>query len=152
MLLQYAKQLHLKAQAGLRYLVQKNRAAIGCLKQAAAAGIRSGERALLMSEQLALQNGLGEGAAVDGSKSHLGACAVCMNRSCYKFLAGPAGTGNEDISRAWRDSCHGSIDFQHLRTSSNDRRLGSKTIFWGVPGRLPWPCQLAQQREQFIDQ
>src|SRR5258708_16096481 len=106
MLLQYAKQLHLKAETGLRYLVEKNRAAIGCLKQAAAAGIRSGERALLMSEQLALQNGLGEGAAVDGSKSHLGACAVCMNRSCYKFLAGPAATVNQDISLPLPDSSH----------------------------------------------
>src|ERR1700730_7828976 len=151
MLLQYAKELHLKAETGLRYLVQKNRAAIGCLKQAAAAGIRSGERALLMSEQFALQNGLGEGAAVDGSKSHLGTCAVCMNGSCYKFLARPAGAGNEDVSRAGRDSCHGSINFQHLRTSSNDRRLGSKTVFWRVPGRFPWPGQLARQREQIIN-
>src|SRR5260370_41605641 len=111
MLLQYAKQLPLKAQARLRYLVQKNGAAIGSLKQAAAAGIRSGERALLMSEQLALQNGLGEGAAVDGSKSHLGTCAVCMNGSCYKFLARPAGTGNQYLGRAGRDPCNGSVKF-----------------------------------------
>src|SRR5258708_24118369 len=139
MLLQYGKQFHLKAQARLRYLVKKTVASIGSLKQAAAAGIRSGERALLMSEQLALQNGLGEGAAVDGSESHLGACAVCMNRSCYKFLAGPAGTGNQYVGRAGRDSCNGSINFQHLPTSSNDRRLGSKTVFLLSPGDFPWP-------------
>src|SRR5258708_5928029 len=129
MLLQYAKQLHLKAQTGFGYLVQKNCAAIGCLKQAAAAGIRSGERALLMSEQLALQNGLGEGAAVDGSESHLGACAVCMNRSCYKFLARPAGTGNQYVGRAGRDPCNGSINFQHLPTSSTNRPPPSQTAF-----------------------
>src|SRR5258708_34526916 len=54
--LQNPKQFHLKAQTGLRNLVQENRAAIGCLKQAAVACIRPGERALLLSEQLAFQN------------------------------------------------------------------------------------------------
>src|SRR5258707_13891453 len=58
--LQDAKQLYLKAQTRLRYLVQEDRAVVGCLKQAAAGGIRAGERSLLMSEQLAFQNGLGK--------------------------------------------------------------------------------------------
>src|SRR5258708_13606608 len=51
MFLQNAKQLHLKTQAGLRYLVQENRAAIGGFKQAAAAGIRASECALLMRSE-----------------------------------------------------------------------------------------------------
>src|SRR5258708_226886 len=92
--LQNAKQFHLKAQAGLRYLVQENRAAIGGLKQAAAAGIRAGECALLMSKQLAFQNGLGKGAAVDGRKRHPGTCAVYMDGPRYKFLARSAGSAN----------------------------------------------------------
>src|SRR5260370_41125387 len=69
--LQNAKQLHLKAQAGLRYLVKENRAVVGCLKQAAAGGIRPGERALLMSKELAVQNALRNRAAVDVRIRHL---------------------------------------------------------------------------------
>src|SRR6202022_1689319 len=106
MFLQNAKQLYLKAQAGLGYLIQENRAAVGCLKQTTAAGIRAGECAFLMSEQLAFQNVLGEGAAVEGSKYHLSACAVRMNSSCYKFLTRSAGAGNEPTTRAGRDPCN----------------------------------------------
>ncbi len=121
MFLQDAKQLDLKAQAGLGYFVQENRAAIGCLKQAAAAGIRAGERAFLMSEQLAFQNGLGEGAAVDGGKNHLGAWAVRMNRACHKFLTRSTGAGNQHAGHAGRDPRNGSINFQHPRTPSHNR-------------------------------
>ena len=118
--LQNAKQFHLKAQTGLRYLVQENRAAIGCLKQAAAAGIRAGERALLMPKQLAFQNSLGKGAAVDGGKRHLGTCAVRVNGPSHKFLARSACTANEHAGRAGGDPRDGSINFQHLWTSSDN--------------------------------
>src|SRR5260370_12676259 len=87
MFLQNAKQLHLKAQGGLRYLVEENRAVVGCLKQAAAAGIRAGERALLMSKHLAFQNGLGKRTAVDGGKRHPATGAVLMNGTRYKVRA-----------------------------------------------------------------
>src|SRR6202022_3876150 len=84
--LQNAKQLYLKTQARLRYLVQEDRAAVGCLKQSAPAVIRARERALLMSKQLAFQNGLGKGAAANGRKRLLGTRAMRMNGPRYKLL------------------------------------------------------------------
>ena len=67
-LLQHAQQLDLRRRRHLADLVEKQRAAIGELEAALAAIGRAGERALLVAEDLALEQRFGNGGAVDGDK------------------------------------------------------------------------------------
>ena len=62
--LQHAQQVDLDLGRHVADLVEEQRALVGELDLAAAAGHRAGERAPLVAEQLALQQPLGEGAAV----------------------------------------------------------------------------------------
>jgi hypothetical protein len=64
-LLQRAQQLGLQRQRQLADLVQEQGAAIGLLEPASAGGGRAGEGAALVAKQLALEQGLGNGRAVD---------------------------------------------------------------------------------------
>ena len=74
-LLQDAQQLHLHGQAHVADLVEEQRAALGDLEAALARGDGAGERALLVSEQFALEQLGGDGAAVDGDEGTLAARA-----------------------------------------------------------------------------
>ena len=65
---EHAEELHLEVQRQLADLVEEERAAVGLLEEAAAVGRRVGERALLVAEELALEEVLGDGAAVDGDE------------------------------------------------------------------------------------
>src|SRR5260370_14365030 len=105
-----------------------------------------------MSEEVVLQNGRGKGTAVYGRKRPFGTSTVRMNGARYKFLARPAGAGNEHVSRGGRDPANCSINFQHLRTSSDNRRLRGKAVLRRVAACLLRPRRLSQQREQVIDQ
>jgi hypothetical protein len=71
--LQDAQQLGLQLQRQLTHLVQEERAAIGLLEGALAPGLRSGEGAFLMAEQLALDQRRGQRGAVDRDKGLTGA-------------------------------------------------------------------------------
>src|SRR6185436_15440067 len=63
-LLENAQQLDLDRRRQLTDLVEKHGAALGALEQADLRGGRAGERALLVAEQLALEQALGERGAV----------------------------------------------------------------------------------------
>ena len=52
--------------------------------------IGAGERALLVAEELALEQLLGNGRAVDGLEARLGAAAQVVHGPCEQFLAGAA--------------------------------------------------------------
>jgi hypothetical protein len=58
-LLQHAQQLGLQVERHLADLVEEQRAAVGELERAGARGDGAGERALLVAEQLALEQVLG---------------------------------------------------------------------------------------------
>ena len=62
LLLQHAQQLGLRGGRHVADLVEEQRAAVGLLEPADAAAIGAGEGALLVAEQLALQQRLGDGA------------------------------------------------------------------------------------------
>ena len=64
-LLQHAQQLGLHRRRDVADLVEEQRAAVGELEAAELALDGAGERALLVAEQLALEQRLGERAAVD---------------------------------------------------------------------------------------
>src|SRR5712691_2829199 len=86
-LLQEAQQLYLEGQAHLRDLVQEERAAGGHLDLALALGVGTRERAALVAEELALQQGLGDGPAVDGDKRPVAPRAVRVNGPGHQLLA-----------------------------------------------------------------
>ena len=67
--LEHAQQLGLHAEGQLADLVEEDRAAVGHLEAAEGARDGAGEGALLVAEQLALDQGVGKGGAVDGRRA-----------------------------------------------------------------------------------
>src|SRR5438128_4683489 len=86
-LLQEAQQLDLKGQAHLRDLVQEESAAGGHLDLALALGVGPRERAALVAEELALQQGLGDGPAVDSDEGARLARTVRVDGPGHQLLA-----------------------------------------------------------------
>ncbi len=88
-LLEDAEELGLGLQGQLADLVQEEGAAVGQLEAADAAGDGAGEGALLVAEQLALDEPGGEGGAVDLDQRLGRTTAVGMDRPGDQLLAGP---------------------------------------------------------------
>src|SRR5215217_9463858 len=88
-LLERAQEFRLHADIELPDLVEKQRPAIGDLKQTFLLGMRASERSLLVSKQLRLQKVLVNRGAVDGLK-HLGrARRLIVNGPRDQLLARP---------------------------------------------------------------
>src|SRR5690606_28839692 len=103
-LLQHAEQLGLQLGAQLADLVEEERAAVGELEPAALALGRTRERALLVAEQLALEQLLAQRRAVDRHERLRRARAPGVNRARRDLLAGAAlaeqqhgGSGARDL-------------------------------------------------------
>src|SRR5579864_7773550 len=73
----------------------ENRAAVALLELADAAAVGAGEGALLVPEQLALQQVLRDGRAVEGQERGLSAGAVLVDGAGDKLLAGAALPGDQ---------------------------------------------------------
>ena len=82
--------------------VQKQRAAIGLLKAAAAHGLRAGKSAALVAEEFALQQVFGDGSGVDGHKRAIGARGMLVQRARHQLFAGAgfAGDHHRDVALA----------------------------------------------------
>ena len=87
-LLQHAQQLHLRAEVDVADLVEKQRAAVGQLEAALLPRLRAGERALLVAEQLGLDQALGQRRAAHLDERLLGAQRVVVDRVRDELLAG----------------------------------------------------------------
>ena len=92
--LQHAQQLGLHRFGQLADFVEKDRAAVGDFEQADAMLVGAGERAFAMAEQLAFDQRLGQRAAIDRHKRHLGPRALLVNGAGDQLLAG-AGLAQE---------------------------------------------------------
>src|SRR5436190_1864771 len=79
--LQEAQQLGLEAQTHVGDLVQKDRPAVGVLKDALLVRDGVSEGSLLVAEELGLQEAFGQGAAVLGDERLRRASAVEMERA-----------------------------------------------------------------------
>jgi hypothetical protein len=86
--LQHAQQLGLQRQVELADLVQEQRAAVGGLDQADLARLRVGEGALLMAEQLALDQVRRQRGAVDFHERGRGARTGVVAGARHQLLAG----------------------------------------------------------------
>src|SRR5213078_2546122 len=88
--LQRAEDLRLQRERQVANLVEKQRAAMRHLELARLAGNRARERALLMTEELRLEERLGNRRAVDGDEWGLGPRAQRVERPREQLLAGAA--------------------------------------------------------------
>ena len=79
--------MHRERQVG--HFVQEQCPAIGRLKKAVAIAFGAGERALLVAEELALHQILGNRSAVDGDERQLGARSLEMDHPRRQLLAAP---------------------------------------------------------------
>jgi len=102
-LLQRAQQLDLHRGGHLADLVEQQRPAAGSLEQARSVLRRAGERTARMSEQLALEQRLGDGSAVDRDERTGRACGFLVEEPCDPLLARSTLAGDE----------HGGVDLGH---------------------------------------
>src|SRR6056297_1964260 len=89
-LLQESEQLRLQRHGHVADLVQEQRAAAGRLDLAGGGLVGTGEGALLVAEQLGLEQILRDGRAVDGDETLVLAVAERMQRAGEEFLASAA--------------------------------------------------------------
>ena len=86
--LKYSQQLDLHGWVHVADFVEENRAAFGEFETTLAGVQRSGECASLVTEQFALQQFTGYGAAVNRNEGSLTACRSIVNRARHDFFAG----------------------------------------------------------------
>ena len=119
-LLQHPQQLDLRRRHHLGDLVQEQRAAMGELETALPAFHRAGERALLVAEDLALEQRLGDGRAVDGHERLGGALAQLMDRLRHHLLARPGLAPDQHRRRRRRRLLDDAIDLADGRGAADD--------------------------------
>ena len=99
--LQHAQELGLHVDAELADLVEEQRAAVRRLEPAGARRDGAGERAFLVAEQLALDQGGGNGRAVDAHERAAAPRAALVQRAREQLLAG-AGFAEQQHRRVGR--------------------------------------------------
>jgi hypothetical protein len=139
--LQGPQQLRLEVHAQLADLVEEQRAAVGLLEAAAPPRHRPGEGALLVTEQLALQQRRAEDGAVDLDERPAGAVAVGVDGGGDQLLAGAALAGDEDRLRGSRHPADGLEHLEH-------RGAGAHQLLVGL---RPRPV-VRRQRPHLLDQ
>jgi hypothetical protein len=105
-------------------LVEEDRAAFGSLEAALARLSGSGERALLVPEQLRLEKGVRNGSAVDRYERLVGAPTPVVDREGGELLAGAALAGDQDRNVASRDATDHPED---ASDASSHHRSGSSS-------------------------
>jgi hypothetical protein len=88
-LLEEPEELHLQGEAQLSDFVQKERSLVRLFQLAHALGVSAGERSALMTEELRLEQCLGDRATVDGHERALLAKAAPVNGPRDELLARP---------------------------------------------------------------
>ena len=108
--LERAQELHLDVGGHLADFVEEERAAVGHLEGARLLVRRAGEGALLVAEQLVLENVLGERGAVEREERPLRAIALLVNRARDELLARAALAEDEDGGGGGRDGVEDAVD------------------------------------------
>ncbi len=89
-------------------------------EHAGAIGARVGEGAALVAEQLALEQRVGDGGAVDRDEGALGARRVEVQRARHQLLAGARLAGDEHVRGRAGEAPHQREDVLHDRRASDD--------------------------------
>ncbi len=120
LLLQQPQDLGLERQGHVSHFVEENGPVIALLELADAASFGPGEGALLVAEQLALEQGLGTGRAVEGQERCLGAGAVLVNRAGNQLLARAALAGDQNRKGLVGDAADRLEDLLHRRAAAHE--------------------------------
>src|SRR5215471_51277 len=119
-ILQDAEILHLERGTHLRDLIEEDGAAVGQLEEARLALVRAREGALLVTEELALHQRLGNGRAVDGDERSLAAHRHLMNGPGDQLLARSRLSGDEHRRVAGSRQLDQPIHLLHRRARTQD--------------------------------
>ena len=105
--LEDAEQAGLRAHGQFAHLVKEECAAVGSSEVAFVLAYGTGEGTLLVSEELAVDGSLGDGAAVDGDVCLAAAFAVVVYDARYDFLAHAALALHEhgEVGGGYQDGC-----------------------------------------------
>ena len=120
-LLERAQQLHLELGRHVADLVEEHRAAVGQLELAEPALLGVGERALLVAEQLGLEQRGRDGRRRDPHEGPPRAPAVVVERARHHLLAGARLAAQEHAHVAARDAADGLVDLLHGGVTADQR-------------------------------
>ena len=113
--LEEPEQLDLHALVELADLVEEERAAVGDLEQPLAVGVGAGEGPFAVAEELALDEVLGQGAAVDRDEGVAGAAALVVEVAGDQLLAGAGLAQDHHAGIGRRDRVDQAADRLHRR-------------------------------------
>src|SRR5262249_10036369 len=117
--LEHAQQAHLHRRWDVADLVEEERPAVRQLEASFPLADRTGVRALLVPEQLTLQERLRQGGAIDGDQVARPFGGL-VNRSGHFFLAGPRLSLDQDCGGAFGDAVDQLEYRAHRRAAAND--------------------------------
>src|SRR5690606_24714551 len=120
LLLDGAQDLHLQVERHLADLVEEQGAAVGRLELARLVGDRAGEGALDVAEQLALEQVLRDGAAVDGDERPVLARRAAVDLAGDQLLAGAGLAGDEHRDVGGRHLLHLAEPLLHRPAGADD--------------------------------
>src|SRR6516164_5835245 len=124
LLLEHAQHLGLGGRRHVADLVEEEGAAVALLELADATAVGAGEGALLVAEQLALQQVLRDGGAVEGQERCPGAGAMLVDGAGDQFLAGATLPRNQHGKGLVGDTADGLVRFLHPRAGADDGFAG----------------------------
>ncbi len=116
-LLQRAQELHLHLDRDLADLVEEERAAVGELEAPRLARHGAGERAALVAEELALDELLRDGRAVDLDERLVLAARVLVQRAGDELLARAALAGDEHRGRRVGHALEDRVELRDARAT-----------------------------------
>src|SRR5205085_9273049 len=94
-------------------LIEEHGAAIGGLEEAGLGPLRAGERALLVTEELALEEGLRKARAVESDEGTISAQRQLVDRLGDDFFSDTCLTEQDHADVADRDALHHAIELLH---------------------------------------
>src|SRR5438552_1162968 len=115
--LQKTQKFHLQMKGQLPDFIQKESASRGAFDSTSALHMRTRKRALLVTEEFTLQQGLGDSAAVNGDEWPLLSLAAAVNCERHHFFAGAAFSQNENRCFGGGNFANGSKDLLHLEAA-----------------------------------
>ena len=149
LLLQHPQQLDLHRRRGLADLVEEEGAAVGLDELALAAAVGAGEGPLLVTEELRLEQGLGQGGAVDLDEGLVASRAVAVQGLGDQLLAGARLPGDEHRRLGGGDVADHLEEFLHGRRSADDGGVECRPLLGCLlpAGRHLAVVHRAQQRQ-----
>ena len=122
-LLKHAEQARLRLHRHVTDLIEEERAALGLLEAPGIARGRARKSALLVTEQLGLDQFSRDRRHVDGDERPLAALAVIMQRLRHQLLAGAGLARDHHGEIRGHQSREGAVDFLHGMGAADERDI-----------------------------